>query len=64
MTVRAVCTGRGWSIFSGILGIIAGLVLLVWPRAADPDPRLLAGIWLILVGVMQISIAVQLRRLA
>ncbi len=56
--------GRGWNIFSGILGIIAGLVLLVWPALSILTLAILAGIWLILVGVMQISVAVQLRRLA
>jgi uncharacterized membrane protein HdeD (DUF308 family) len=56
--------GRGWSIFSGILGIIAGLVLLVWPALSILTLAILAGIWLIVVGVMQISVAVQLRRLA
>ncbi len=56
--------GRGWSIFSGILGIIAGLVLLVWPALSILTLAILAGIWLILVGVVQISVAVQLRRLA
>ena len=51
--------GRGWSIFSGILGIIAGLVLLVWPALSILTFAILAGIWLIVVGVMQISVAVQ-----
>jgi Short repeat of unknown function (DUF308) len=42
----------------------AGLVLLVWPALSILTLAILAGIWLILVGVMQITVAVQLRRLA
>jgi uncharacterized membrane protein HdeD (DUF308 family) len=54
--------GRGWSIFSGILGIIAGLILLVWPVISVLTLAILVGIWLIVVGIMQINVAVQLRR--
>ena len=55
--------GRGWAFFSGILGIIAGLILLVWPAISILTLAILTGIWLIVVGIMQISVAVQLRRL-
>ena len=54
---------RGWTIFSGILSIIAGLILLVWPAISILTLAILAGIWLIVIGVMQLGIAVQLRRL-
>ena len=55
--------GRGWMLFSGILGTIAGLILLVWPAISILTLAILAGIWLIVIGFMQISVAVQLRRL-
>jgi uncharacterized membrane protein HdeD (DUF308 family) len=55
--------GRGWSVFSGILSIIAGLVLLVWPALSVLTLAILAGIWLIVLGFIQVSIALQLRRL-
>ena len=54
--------GRGWTVFSGILGIIAGLILLAWPALSVLTLAILAGIWLILSGCMQLSIAFQLRR--
>jgi uncharacterized membrane protein HdeD (DUF308 family) len=54
---------RGWTIFSGILSVIAGLILLVWPVISVLTLAILAGIWLIVIGVMQLSIALQLRRL-
>lgn len=55
--------GRGFTVFSGVLGIIAGLILLVWPALSILTLAVLAGIWLIVTGVMQLSIALQLRRL-
>jgi uncharacterized membrane protein HdeD (DUF308 family) len=54
---------RGWTIFSGILSVIAGLILLVWPVISVLTLAILAGIWLVVIGVMQLSIALQLRRL-
>ncbi len=55
--------GRGWMLFSGILGTIAGLILLVWPAISILTLAILAGVWLIVIGFMQISVAVQLRRM-
>jgi uncharacterized membrane protein HdeD (DUF308 family) len=54
---------RGWTIFSGILSVIAGLILLVWPAISVLTLAILAGIWLLVIGFMQIGIALQLRRL-
>ncbi len=54
---------RGWTIFSGVLSVIAGLILLVWPAISILTLAILAGIWLIVAGFMSISVAVQLRRL-
>jgi uncharacterized membrane protein HdeD (DUF308 family) len=54
---------RGLSLLSGILGIIAGLILLFWPGLSLLTLAVLAGIWLIVVGVTQLSLALQLRRL-
>jgi uncharacterized membrane protein HdeD (DUF308 family) len=54
--------GRGISLLSGVLGVIAGLVLLVWPSISILTLAWLAGLWLLVVGVIQIGVAVQLRR--
>jgi uncharacterized membrane protein HdeD (DUF308 family) len=54
--------GRGLSLLSGVLGVIAGLVLLVWPAISILTLAWLAGLWLLVLGVMQVSVAVQLRR--
>jgi uncharacterized membrane protein HdeD (DUF308 family) len=54
--------GRGLSLLSGVLGVIAGLVLLVWPSISILTLAWLAGLWLLIVGVMQLGVAIQLRR--
>ena len=54
--------GRGLSLLSGVLGVIAGLVLLVWPSISILTLAWLAGLWLLVVGFMQLGVAVQLRR--
>jgi uncharacterized membrane protein HdeD (DUF308 family) len=56
--------GRGFAVLSGVLGVIAGLILLFWPAISILTLALLAGIWLLVVGFTQITVAMQLRRLA
>ena len=55
---------RGWNIFSGILGIIAGFILLVYPAISVLALAIVVSIWLIVYGMMLISVAVQMRSLA
>ena len=50
------------SLLSGVLGIIAGLILLFWPAISILTLAFLAGIWLIVLGITQFSLAMQLRR--
>ena len=56
--------GRGWNIFSGILGIIAGIILLVYPAISVLTLAIVVSIWLIVYGMMLISVASQMRSLA
>ena len=53
--------GRNWGIVSGILGIIAGLIVLTYPISSAVTLALIAGIWLIILGVMQVAAGIQLR---
>ena len=55
---------RGWNIFSGILGIIAGIILLVYPAISVLTLAIVVSIWLIVYGMMLISVASQMRSLA
>jgi len=54
-------SGRPWVAISGVFGIIAGLILLSWPGLSLLTLAVVAGIWLIVFGVMQLSIANQMR---
>lgn len=53
---------RGVSVLLGILGVVAGLVLLVWPAISLLTLAILAGIWLIVLGFSQLTMAMQIRR--
>ena len=53
--------GRGWAIFSGILGIVGGLVVLVWPAASLFVIFTFFGIWLIVIGCWEIFAAFRMR---
>jgi uncharacterized membrane protein HdeD (DUF308 family) len=53
---------RGWTIFMGVLSILAGLVVLVWPAPSLLTLALVLGIWLVIFGVMEIMAAFRLRQ--
>jgi len=56
--------GRGWYIVAGIISVIAGLVVLVWPFDSIAVLTLAAGIWLVIIGTAQIIQAFQTRKAA
>jgi uncharacterized membrane protein HdeD (DUF308 family) len=56
--------GRGWYIVAGIITVLAGLVVLVWPFDSIAVLTLAAGIWLIVIGITQIVQAFQARKAA
>ena len=53
--------GRNLRILSGLLGIIAGLIVLTYPISSAVTLALIAGIWLIILGIMQVVAGFQLR---
>jgi uncharacterized membrane protein HdeD (DUF308 family) len=55
--------GRGWAAFTGILDIVAGLVVLMYPGPSLSALTLLAGIWLIILGLTEIVGAFRIRSL-
>ncbi|MGK4585637.1 HdeD family acid-resistance protein [Kitasatospora sp. HPMI-4] len=65
LTAAAISTpaipARGWQIFLGVLTTIAGIVLIVSPFRSIAALTLVAGIWLIVLGLMEIIHAIQLR---
>lgn len=56
--------GRGWSIFGGILMLIGGFAILVWPGISLATLAWVAGIWLIVGGLFEVIAAFRLKKLA
>jgi uncharacterized membrane protein HdeD (DUF308 family) len=55
---------RGWVIFTGILGFLAGLVVLFQPAISLATLAWVLGIWLIVYGSMEIVASFSVRKLA
>jgi uncharacterized membrane protein HdeD (DUF308 family) len=54
--------GRGWSVVLGVISVIAGLVVLVWPFDSIVILVLVTGVWLVVLGVVQIIQSFQIRK--
>jgi uncharacterized membrane protein HdeD (DUF308 family) len=55
---------RGWAVFSGILSVIAGIVIFARPIDSAFALALLLGIWLTVLGVVEIVGAFRIKQLA
>ncbi|OBG99819.1 MULTISPECIES: HdeD family acid-resistance protein [unclassified Mycobacterium] len=53
---------RGWHIFLGVLTAIAGMIVLAWPFDSIAMLAIVAGAWLVVIGICQIVWALQARR--
>jgi uncharacterized membrane protein HdeD (DUF308 family) len=53
--------GRGWAMFSGVIGIMAAIVVLSAPLNSIWVLTLFGGIWLIVTGIAEIATALQIR---
>jgi uncharacterized membrane protein HdeD (DUF308 family) len=51
-----------WSLFSGILGVVAGIVLLRWPLQGTFSLTLVLTLFLVLEGVVSIMYALEHKR--
>ena len=58
----SVKQGRNWGIVMGILGILAGIVILTYPISSAVILAQIGGIWLVILGIMQIVAGYQLRK--
>ncbi|ATL69641.1 HdeD family acid-resistance protein [Nocardia terpenica] len=56
--------GRGWTVFYGILLVLGGIALVVWPIHSIAVLTLVVGWWLIFMGVMEVIYAFQVRTTA
>jgi len=55
-------SGRGWYAVLGIVSVIAGFVVLVWPFDSIVLLVLVTGVWLVVVGLVQFVQAFQIRK--
>jgi uncharacterized membrane protein HdeD (DUF308 family) len=54
--------GRGWYAVLGVVSVIAGFVVLVWPFDSIVVLALVTGVWLVVMGVVQSVQAFQIRK--
>jgi uncharacterized membrane protein HdeD (DUF308 family) len=59
---RTTAGSRGWLAVEGVLGIIAGIVALVWPGITALVLLWLIAFWALVTGIFEIVAAVRLRR--
>jgi uncharacterized membrane protein HdeD (DUF308 family) len=55
--------GRGWWIFFGIVSLIGGIVVTAFPTNSVTVLAVLAGIWFIIQGLLEIISAFMIRRM-
>jgi uncharacterized membrane protein HdeD (DUF308 family) len=55
--------GRGWTVFMGLLSVVAGVVVLIYPGISLTTLAVVLGFWLLVFGIMEIVLAFRLRSL-
>jgi uncharacterized membrane protein HdeD (DUF308 family) len=53
--------GRGWTIFIGLLSVVAGVMVLVYPGISLATLAVVLGLWLLVYGTTEIALAFRLR---
>lgn len=59
--LRKEITGERWYIFSGILSIVFGLTILLYPVAGAITLAFLFGFYALIIGILLVSLALRLR---
>ncbi len=54
--------GRGWHVVLGIIALIAGLIVIVWPFDSILVLVFVTGVWLVVLGVVQIIQSFQIHK--
>jgi uncharacterized membrane protein HdeD (DUF308 family) len=52
---------RGWHIFLGVISVIAGIVVLIWPFASIYVLAIVTAVCLVIIGIAQIMWALRAR---
>ncbi|ALG86878.1 HdeD family acid-resistance protein [Gordonia phthalatica] len=53
--------GRGWGIFTGIITVVAGGMLIIWPISSIATLTVVTGVMLVVVGFVEVGNAFALR---
>jgi uncharacterized membrane protein HdeD (DUF308 family) len=54
-------SNRGWAAFMGVLSVFAGIIVLAWPALTLLALAIVVGVWLLIFGFMEISLAFRVR---
>jgi uncharacterized membrane protein HdeD (DUF308 family) len=54
--------GRGWYITGGVVSVIAGLVVLVWPFDSIVVLAIAVGVWMVILGIVSVVHSLQIRK--
>jgi len=54
--------GRGWSIFIGVISLLAGIVVLASPFASIVTLAVVVGVWFVVIGVFEIVSSFRIRK--
>jgi uncharacterized membrane protein HdeD (DUF308 family) len=64
LTLLREMPARGWSVVMGILSALAGIIVLAYPGLTLFGLAVILGIWLLIFGVMEITAALRVHRVA
>jgi uncharacterized membrane protein HdeD (DUF308 family) len=53
--------GRGWAVVMGVLSVLAGLLVLVYPAISLLTLVVVLSVWLLVLGLMEITLAIRAR---
>jgi uncharacterized membrane protein HdeD (DUF308 family) len=54
--------GRGWSIFVGVISLLAGIVVIAYPFDSIITLAIVVGVWFIVIGVFEIVSSFGIRK--
>ena len=54
--------GRAWSIFVGVISLLAGIVVLASPFASIVTLAIVVGVWFVVIGVFEIVSSFRIRK--
>ena len=53
--------GRGWTVVMGVISMLAGLLVLVYPAISLLTLVVVLSVWLLVLGLMEITLAIRAR---